>query len=157
MTHNTATMMDIYRARLEAEGTWGLAASLGMRIEHFEPGLARVSMNVHPGLHNPAGTLHGGVYCDLADMAMGIAFFCTLDAGEAMTTLELKINYLRPVVDGPLVAEARVVSRGRTTGLVECDVRDAAGRLAARASSTCVVFTGDKAAAALSNLKGGGD
>ena len=102
-------------------------------------------MDAAPKVHNPAGTLHGGVYCDLADMAMGIAFFCSLEDGEAMTTIELKINFLRPVVQGRITAEARVVTKGKTTGLVECDVRDAQNRLVARASSTCFVLTAERA------------
>lgn len=148
-----AKLHDLYRERLNATGPWGLAASLGMAIEHFEPGFARVSMTVAAAHHNPVGTLHGGVYCDLADMAMGIAFFSGLGEDEAMTTIELKINYLRPVVAGPIAAEARVVSRGRSTGLIECDVRDEAGRLLARASSTCFVLTAEKAAPAFASLR----
>lgn len=144
-----AKLSDLYRERLNATGPWGLAATLGMSIDHFEPGLARISMTVEPSHHNPGGTLHGGVFCDLADMAMGVAFFCTLGDGEAMTTLELKINYLRPVVSGVITAEARVISKGKTTGLIECDVRDAQNRLVARSSSTCYVFHGERAEPAL--------
>jgi len=151
-----AKLYDLYRERLNATGPWGLAGTLGMTIEHFEPGYARVSMVASPSLHNPAGTLHGGVYCDLADHAMGVAFFSSLADGEAMTTLELKINFLRPISDGILTAEARVVHRGKTTGLVECDVRDEQNRLLARASSTCFVLPAEKAAPvfqAMSNWK----
>ena len=140
-----AKIHELYRDRLSATGPWGVAATLGMTIHHFEPGLARVSMIVSSALHNPAGTLHGGVYCDLADMAMGIAFFSSLADGEAMTTLELKINFLRPIVNGTISAEARVVHRGKTTGLIECDVRDEQNRLLARATSTCFVLTADRA------------
>jgi len=139
---------ELYRERLTATGPWGLAGTLGMTIEHFEPGLARVSMMAAAALHNPVGTVHGGVYCDLADMAMGIAFFSALGEDEAMTTIELKINYLRPASSGLMRAEARVVSKGRTTGLVECDVRDAQNRLLARASSSCFVLTAERAASA---------
>lgn len=140
-----AKLHDLFRDRLAATGPFGIAATLGMNVEHFEPGLARVSMTVSPALHNPAGTLHGGVYCDLADQAMGIAFFCALADGEAMTTLELKINFLRPVSDGVITAEGRVISRGKSTGLAECDVRDSQNRLLARASCTCFVLTAERA------------
>lgn len=140
-----AKLHDLYRERLSKTGNFGLAATLGMTMDHFEPGYARVSMPVTDALRNPAGTLHGGVFCDLADHAMGVAFFCMLDDGEAMTTLELKINYLRPAVRGVITAEARVVNRGKTTGLVECDVRDEQNRLLARASSTCYVFSAERA------------
>ena len=84
------------------------------------------------------GTLHGGVYCDLADAAMGYAYAAALGEGETFTTVELKINFFRPVRKGRLTAEARVVRAGKTLGYVECDVTDAEGRLVARAASTCM-------------------
>ena len=86
------------------------------------------------------GTLHGGIMCDLADAAMGFAYASTLQSDESFTTLELKINFLRPVWKTRLTASARVVHRGRTVGLVECDVTDAEGRLVARASSMCMTL-----------------
>ncbi len=95
---------------------------------------------------NPMGTVHGGILCDLADAAMGMSFASTLDEGESFTTLELKINYLRPFWTGRLTARGRVVQRGRTVGMTECDVEDADGRLIARASSTCLVLRDDAAA-----------
>ncbi len=88
--------------------------------------------------HNPMGTLHGGIYCDLADAAMGYAYAATLAEGETFTTVELKINFFRPVRQGKLTAEARVVKAGSTLGYVECDVKDGEGRLLARAASTCM-------------------
>jgi uncharacterized protein (TIGR00369 family) len=95
---------------------------------------------------NPMGTIHGGILCDLADAAMGMAYFSTLEPGESFTTLELKINYLRPFWTGRLVARGRVVQRGRTVGMTECDVEDEHGRLIARATSTCLTLRGDAAA-----------
>jgi uncharacterized protein (TIGR00369 family) len=94
---------------------------------------------------NALGTLHGGVLCDVADMAMGIAYASTLAEGESFTTVELKINYLRPVWNGLLTATARVVKGGRTLGLVECDIVDDQQRLVARASSTCLTLRGEAA------------
>ena len=64
-----AKLHDLYRERLAATGPFGVTATLGMTMDHFEPGLARVSMAVTPAVHNPSGTLHGGVYCDIADHA----------------------------------------------------------------------------------------
>ena len=90
-------------------------------------------------------TVHGGVLCDIADAAMGVAFASTLNAEQSFTTLELKINFLRPVWESKLQAKARVTSRGKTVGLVECDVMDANGRLMARASSTYLVLSGKMA------------
>jgi len=91
------------------------------------------------------GTLHGGILCDMADAAMGMAYAATLDEGETFTTLELKINFLKPVWTGKLVATGRVVKSGRTIGLVECDVVDDKERLVARATSTCMTLRGDEA------------
>lgn len=118
---------------------------LGFTLSNPEKGRAIAEFQAQPCHANPLGTLHGGVLCDLADAAMGIAFASTLEADETFTTLELKINFLRPVWIGLLKAEAEVVSRGRTVGLVECRVRDEKGRLIASASSTCLILRGDAA------------
>ena len=77
--------------------------------------------------------------------AMGMAWASTLGEGETFTTLELKINFLKPVWSGTLQARGRVVKAGRTVGLVECDVLDAQDRLVARASSTCMTLRGAQA------------
>jgi uncharacterized protein (TIGR00369 family) len=94
---------------------------------------------------NPMGTLHGGIFCDLADAAMGMAFFSTCAEGESFTTLELKINFLRPFWTGTLLAHGKVVHRGKTVGMTECDVVDENDRLIARASSTCLALRGEAA------------
>ena len=73
------------------------------------------------------GTLHGGVLCDISDAAMGVAYASTLEEGESFTTLELKINFLKPVWRSRLRAEGSVVERGKTVGLVMCDVFDERG------------------------------
>jgi uncharacterized protein (TIGR00369 family) len=90
------------------------------------------------------GSLHGGVLCDIADAAMGYAFASTLATDEAFTTVELKINFLRPVWKAELKAEAKVVHRGKTIGYVECEVTDEKGRLVAKSASTCIVLRGGK-------------
>jgi uncharacterized protein (TIGR00369 family) len=84
------------------------------------------------------GTLHGGIYCDLADAAMGYAYAATLAEGESFTTVELKINFLRAVQKATLTAEAKVIKAGSTIGYVECEVKDQQGRLVAKAASTCL-------------------
>jgi uncharacterized protein (TIGR00369 family) len=111
---------------------------LGFVLRAIEPGRAVFEMEADERHHNPMGTLHGGIYCDLADAAMGYAFAATLAEGETFTTVELKINFFRPVKKGKMIAEARVVRAGANLGYVECDVKDAQGRLLARAASTCM-------------------
>ena len=118
---------------------------LGLKLLQAESGTAVVEFVANERYANPAGTLHGGVLCDLADAAMGFAYYTTLEADESMTTLELKINFLRPVWKATLRAKAKVVRAGRLVGLVECDVVDEQGRLVARASSTCLMLRGQLA------------
>ena len=123
-----------------------IATLIGFRPVSVQPGEAVFEMDAGSQHANPMGTLHGGVLCDLADAAMGMAHASTLGEGETFTTLELKINFLKPVWSGRLTATGRVVKRGRTIGLVECDVRDDDGHLVARASSTCMTLRDEAAA-----------
>jgi uncharacterized protein (TIGR00369 family) len=122
-----------------------VAQLIGVEVERAENGESLATMVAEERHSNPMGTIHGGILCDLADAAMGTAYFSTLEPGESFTTLELKINFLRPFWTGRLVARARVVSRGRSVGMTECDVEDGEGRLIARASSTCMTLRGDAA------------
>jgi uncharacterized protein (TIGR00369 family) len=123
-----------------------IAALIGFDLVSVTPGHAVIAFEATERHANPMGTLHGGVLCDIADAAMGMAYAARLEAGETFTTLELKINFLKPVWTGMLRAEGRVVSGGRTIGLVECDVLDASGRVVARATSTCMTLRGEDAA-----------
>ncbi|MFZ3324515.1 MAG: PaaI family thioesterase [Methylocella sp.] len=67
---------------------------------------------------NPMGILHGGVFCDIADAVMGIAYASTLEEGETLATLELKINFLKPIRHAKLRAIGKVVHKGHTVGLI---------------------------------------
>jgi uncharacterized protein (TIGR00369 family) len=122
-----------------------IATLLGFRLLSARPGEAVVELEADERHANPMGTLHGGVLCDIADAAMGIAYACALEEGETFTTLELKINYLRPVWKARLKAAGRVVKQGRTIGYVECDVTDEKGQSIARASCTCMTLRGEQA------------
>jgi uncharacterized protein (TIGR00369 family) len=128
--------------RFNGAGPAPIAELIGFRLCAFGGGEATVELKSGPRHYNPMGTVHGGVLCDIADAAMGMAFASTLEADQSFTTLELKINFLRPVWEAELRAKARVTSRGKTVGLVECDVTDPSGLLMARASSTCLVLRG---------------
>ena len=123
-----------------------VAELIGIEIERAEAGETLMTLVAEERHSNPMGTVHGGILCDLADAAMGMAYYSTLEPGESFTTLELKINFLRPFWTGRLVARGRVVSRGRTVGMTECDVEDDQGRLIARATSTCLTLRGEAAA-----------
>jgi len=122
-----------------------IATLIGFTLTAIQPGQAVIEFEATTQHANPMGTLHGGVLCDIADAAMGMAYASTLAAGETFTTLELKINFLRPFWTGKLFAEARMVKDGRTIGLVECNVTDTQQRLVARAASTCMTLRGQQA------------
>lgn len=123
-----------------------IAELLGFTLTSAGSGRATVQFEAQEWHSNPMGTLHGRVLCDIADAAMGIAYSTTLAPGETFTTVELKINFLRPVWKATLRAEARIIHAGKVIGLVECDIFDEQGRLVARASSTCMTLSGTRAA-----------
>jgi uncharacterized protein (TIGR00369 family) len=122
-----------------------VAELLGIDLVSRGDGLCTMKLEAEERHSNPMGTIHGGILCDLADAAMGMAFFSTLEPGESFTTLELKINYLRPFWTGTLVAHGKVFHRGKSVGMTECDVVDDQGRLIARATSTCLALRGEAA------------
>jgi len=141
------TMLQAIRQMLRDDTPPPIATLLGFTLTTIEPGRAVVAFEAQPRHASPLGTLHGGVLCDIADAAMGMAYASTLDEGETFTTLELKINFLRPVWNGRLTAVGRVVKGGRTVGLTECDITDDTERLVARATSTCMTLRDEAAAA----------
>ena len=116
-----------------------VARLIGFTLTSIAPRHARIAFEAGAQHANPMGTLHGGILCDIADAAMGMAYASTLGAGETFTTLELKINFLKPVW------QAKLQAIGRVVGLVECDILDADEVLVARATSTCMTLRGDQA------------
>jgi len=122
-----------------------VAKLIGFDLISVKSGEAVVEFQASEVHANPMGTLHGGILCDIADAAMGIAYASNLDEGESFTTLELKINFLKPIWKARLLATGRVVKQGRTVGMVECDITDEKGNLVARAISTCMTLRGDQA------------
>jgi uncharacterized protein (TIGR00369 family) len=120
-----------------------IAKLIGFVIEEIGGGRAVGSMEAGPQHHNPMGTLHGGILCDLADAAMGMAFASTIADDEGFTTVSLNITFFRPVWKSKLRAEARVTNRGKNVGYVECDVTDQNGKRIATANSTCFILRGE--------------
>src|SRR5882672_446212 len=121
-----------------------IARLIGFDLRSVKPGEAVIEFQATEAHANPMGTLHGGVLCDIADAAMGLAYAANLGEGESFTTLELKINFLKPIWKARLRAVARVIKQGRTIGLVDCDVTDDKGSLVARATSTCMTLRGEQ-------------
>jgi uncharacterized protein (TIGR00369 family) len=121
------------------------ATLIGFNVSEVGDGRAVATLETGTQHANPMGTLHGGILCDIADAAMGMAFASTLAADESFTTVELSINFFRPVWKARLRAEGKVVRRGRTLGYAECEIKDEKGTMIAKASSTWLVLRGEKA------------
>jgi uncharacterized protein (TIGR00369 family) len=138
--------IDVFRGMVAGEiEPPPIAKLIGFAMTQIEPGRAVFEMDAGPQHASPLGTVHGGVICDLVDGAMGCAHASQLEEGETFTTLELKVNFLKPVWNGHLIAEGRVLKAGRTIGLVEGRVTDESGSLVAYATSTCMTLRGDQA------------
>jgi uncharacterized protein (TIGR00369 family) len=118
----------------------GWRETIGARIAEVEPGHAVVELDAHAGHRHEGGVVQGGIITQIADAAMGMALLTRQDEGLANTTIELKINFLRPFVEGRLRAVGRVVEMRRTLLFAEADVLDDQDRLVARASSTCLAI-----------------
>jgi uncharacterized protein (TIGR00369 family) len=119
-----------------------MCATLGFRLVEVADGYARFDGEPEFRHYNPIGTVHGGFAATLLDSALGCAIFTTLAKGEAWTTLELKLNMVRPITKdtGTVRAEGRIVHRGRTVATSDGTVKDRAGKLYAHASTTCMIF-----------------
>ena len=115
-------------------------------FEYFPtPEGCEIEFQPQPQHLNPRGTLHGGVLCDLTDAAMGLTWMQRVGEDQSFTTVELKINYLKPVWNSRLRAIPRILKGGRTIALLACDVFDQKGSLVAYATSTVMMLSGDAA------------
>ncbi|MFW9904173.1 MAG: PaaI family thioesterase [Candidatus Thorarchaeota archaeon] len=117
-----------------------IAELLKFKILDYCDGCTTLEMEIDEKYYNPMGTLHGGVMCDLADAAMGTSFFTTLQENESYTTVDLRINFLRPVKEGKIQAVAKIIKRGKRLGYLECEILNEEGDLVAKASSTCIIL-----------------
>ena len=123
-----------------------MAQLMDIRIAEVSNGRAVFAGTPAEFHYNPIGVVHGGYGATILDSAMGCAVHSTLKAGDIYTTLELKINFLRPLTSstGPVRGIATVIHAGRTTALAEGRLEDAAGKLYAYASSTCLIRRKDE-------------
>lgn len=122
-----------------------IAKLIGFDLVKVELGRAVFEMNAGPQHANPMGTVHGGIFCDLGDAAMGMAMATTLEDDESFTTLDLNAKYFKPIWTAKLHAIARVTKRTRSLGLIECEIVDEKETLVAKLFSTCMVLRGGEA------------
>ncbi|MBN8919746.1 MAG: PaaI family thioesterase [Rhizobiales bacterium] len=119
-----------------------MIATMELAVDVVENGRVVFAGTPDQRHYNPIGVVHGGYAAMLLDSALGCAVHSTLAAGEAYTTLELKVNMVRAITSetGRVTAEGRILHRGRTVGTAEGYLRDAKGRLYAHATTTCMIF-----------------
>jgi uncharacterized protein (TIGR00369 family) len=117
---------------------------MGLRGAGTEDGDAKLAMGCSRWLVNAFGVVYGGAIAFLCDATMIVAAGSALPAGTAFNTIDIKVNFLRPVMpsDGELLAHARVIHRGRTVAVVNCEVRDPQGKLAAQATASFLILPG---------------
>jgi uncharacterized protein (TIGR00369 family) len=119
-----------------------IAATLGFRLAEADPGFVLFTMTPELRHYNPIGTVHGGVASTLLDSCMSCAVQTHLAKGQGYTTLELKVNLVRPITSatGPIRAEGRSLHVGRRSGTAEGKILDAKGNLLAHGTTTCMIF-----------------
>jgi acyl-CoA thioesterase len=121
------------------------AALIGLVVEEQRGGLSRCALTVSESHLNPHGVVHGAVVYALADTGMGAALYPTLDAGEICATIDVKINYFRPVVSGVLTCSTEIINRGKTIANLESRVYTGE-TLVAQANGNYSIFTPRKTA-----------
>jgi len=126
------------RAIREKFATNHFTRMLGFEIDLVEPGRAVLSVNVRKELTQLQGVMHGGATAALIDTAVAFASVGASEPSARFTTVEMKVNYLRPISKGRVTAEARLIRDGRRIVVAECDVLDSSGRLAAKGLLTYI-------------------
>jgi len=123
-----------------------IAKTLGFRLIEVGPGTATMELLADTEIHaNPMGTIHGGVLCDIADAAIGTAHATSLNDDESFTSIDLQINFFRPVWNGRIRAVAKPVNVGRQISRYVCDILRDDDKLVAQVSSTVMTLRGDQA------------
>ena len=116
---------------------------VGISLLEGKDGVARLELITGPQHYNPMGIVHGGILCDLADAAMGVAMASSLHEGETFGTIELHAHFLRSVQKSRLTATGRIFQRGGRVGYAQCEIHDEHGDLVATAASTCLIQSVD--------------
>lgn len=119
-----------------------IASHINMEFVSVRTGVAIMAATPDESHYNPIGSVHGGFFATLLDSVCGCAVQTTLPAGQAYTSLDLNVSFLRAITTdtGRVVATGRVTKPGSRAAFVEADIKDEGGRLLATATSTCLVF-----------------
>lgn len=124
-----------------------ISRTLAMRVVEIGQGTATIEIDADAEIHgNQQGTVHGGLICELADAAIGTAHSTRMLDGETFASIDLKVNFIRPVWKSVLRALARPIQSGNTISHYECEIIREDGKLAATALSAVMTLRGENAA-----------
>lgn len=135
--------IDVFRKMLRRElPAPPIGESFDFLLTEIENGRAVFEGEPHARFYNPLGTIHGGFICTLLDSAMACAIHSTLDAGKGSTSVEIKVNFARPIFEktGKLKAVGETVNVGRQIASAEGKLIGADGKLYAHGTTTCFIF-----------------
>lgn len=134
-----SVMKGILEGRLPAAS---IAVALNFWLSEVEEGRVEFRGEPNEDHMNPVGTVHGGWAGTIMDSALACCVMTTLAPGEAYTTVEFKVNLVRPLLPGmgEVSCEGKLVHRGRTIATSEAFLRDASGKLLAHGTETCAIF-----------------
>jgi uncharacterized protein (TIGR00369 family) len=129
-------------ARMQQESPfWEL---LGLELADVKKGWAKVRLPFSRKLVHPLGIAHGGAIFSAADSAVAMALIGLVDRDETFTTVEMKINFLKPFDAGEMMAEAWIVHKGAKTALGDVEVRNGDGTLIAKGLATYMILRNDE-------------
>ena len=116
--------------------------SMGIDVVAVGDGTARLSMRVRPDMHNGAGWMQGGIFTAVADEAMALALYTVISPGERIATISETTSFLKGARDGVLVADGRVVRKGRRVAFTESEVLkgEGEGEILARCAAAFVIL-----------------
>jgi len=134
--------LEFFEAWSNGEITPPMAATLGFNLDDFGDGYVELACTPDEFHYNPYGMVHGGLAATLLDTATACAVQTRLPARVGYATLNLSVNYLRPITSdtGPVRCLGKIVSMGRTVAVSEASVTDETGRVLARATATCILI-----------------
>lgn len=140
----TMSGLEFLRALLQKRTPPPMALLMGFDLVEADEGRAVFEVKPQEYHYNPTGSVHGGLAATVLDSALGCAVLSTLPKGVGYTTAELHVNLVRAISkDTPLLrAEAAVLHRGRTISTAQATLKDAAGKLYAHGTTTCVILGG---------------
>lgn len=133
-------------ARTEMRYPTNVSKLLGFRIVEIDAGYAKLELDADADIHgNQQGTVHGGMLCELADATIGTAHSTAIREEETFTSIDLKINFFRPVWKSVLTATAKPVQHGKTITHYHCEITRDDGKMVALATGTVMTLRGDSA------------